>query len=64
MSRYLLKIVCFLFLTKCARKDDIIPFGKATRNKIFNVGDYMRKTQLGCWQLKRRTKMQINSSGA
>jgi hypothetical protein len=47
----------FLFLTKCARKDNIIPFTKATRNKIFNVGDHMRKTQLGCWQLKR-TKMQ------
>jgi hypothetical protein len=34
-------------LTKCARKDNIIPFTKATRNIIFNVAEYVQKTQLG-----------------
>ena len=47
-TRCLFKFVCFLFLTKCARKDNIIAFTKATRNRIFNVAEYMRKTQLGC----------------
>ena len=43
-----LSLYVFLFLTKCARKDNIIAFTKATRNRIFNVAEYMRKTQLGC----------------
>ena len=43
-TRYVFKFVCFLFLTKCARKDNIILFTKATRNRIFNVAEYMRKT--------------------
>ena len=44
-----LSLYVFLFLTKCARKDNIILFTKATRNRIFNVAEYMRKTQLiGC----------------
>ena len=47
-TRYVFKFVCFLFLTKCARKDNIILFTKATRNRIFKVAEYMRKTQLGC----------------
>ena len=42
-TRYVFKFVCFLFLTKCARKDNIILFTKATRNRIFNVAEYMRK---------------------
>ena len=47
-TRHVFKFVCFLFLTKSARKDNIILFTKATRNRIFNVAEYMRKTQLGC----------------
>ena len=39
-TRCLFKFVCFLFLTKCARKDNIIAFTKATRNRIFNVAEY------------------------
>ena len=33
-TRYVFKFVCFLFLTKCAGKDNIILFTKATRNRI------------------------------
>jgi hypothetical protein len=63
-TRCLFKFVCFLFLTKCARKDNIIAFTKATRNRIFNVAEYMRKTQLGCCSWRGEQKCKIYSSGS
>ena len=61
MTRYLFKFIWFL--TKCVKKDNIMSFTKAAHNKIFNVGEYMRKKKLGCWKLKR-TKSKLYSSGA
>ena len=61
-TRCLFKFVCFLFLTKCARKDNIIAFTKATRNRIFNVAEYMRKTQLGPFHLMSTPPLRMSFS--
>jgi hypothetical protein len=59
-TRYLFKFVCFCFWQNVLEK--IIPFTKATHNRIFNVAEYMQKIQLGSWRGEQKCK--ICSSGA